>query len=222
MSPPQRTSYAVAAAMAAMLFAAVTYDVATRGPLSSTDVSAIVWLSNHRAAALDPWMTWASRSGGPSSTSVYAALLIVTYLAGRRFAAALAIGTLVYGSALTNVAVKTIVQRGRPDVASPIAALPTTFSFPSGHAAASVVFGGLVCLLAARAGRSGARIWIVTACALTWAALVCVSRMYLGVHYPTDVLAGAAEALLWLTLWTLAVDRLGIDVGRRAATHAPR
>jgi membrane-associated phospholipid phosphatase len=42
--------------------------------------------------------------------------------------------------------------------------------------------------------------------------LVCLSRVYLGAHYPTDVLAGAAEALLWLMVWIGAAERLGIDL----------
>ncbi|MEO9161315.1 MAG: phosphatase PAP2 family protein [Casimicrobiaceae bacterium] len=203
--------FAVAAA-AALLFAVLAHDVVTHGPLSAHDVAVVAWSSAHRSAALDTWMTRASLSGGPSSTSVYATMLIIACVVGRRMAAGMTIGLIVYGGALLNVAVKHLVQRARPVVDDPLVTL-LTYSFPSGHAAASVEFGGLICLLAWRSGFRGTRGAIVIACAVAWVMLVCLSRIYLGLHYPTDVLAGAAEALLWLTGWMAVVDRLGINLG---------
>ena len=206
------------AAASALLFAVVAYDVVTNGVLSERDVQVVAWLGVHGSAALDTLMTWASLSGGPAITSAYASILIVAYLARRRIAAAVAIGTIVYGAAVFNIAVKHLVQRGRPALEGPLMALPT-YSFPSGHAAASTVFGGLICLLAWRSGFRGRRAGVAIACAVAWVALVAVSRVYLGLHYPTDVVAGTAEGLLWLMVWTIAFDRLGIDL-RWPAGHS--
>jgi undecaprenyl-diphosphatase len=205
------------AAASALLFAVVAYDVVTNGPLSEQDVQVVAWLHIHGSAALDTLMTWASFSGGPAITSAYAAILIVAYLARLRIAAALTIGTIVYGAALFNIALKHLVQRGRPTLEDPLMTLPT-YSFPSGHATASTVFGGLICILASRSGFRGPRGAIAIACAVMWVALVGVSRVYLGLHYPTDVVAGTAEGLLWLMVGTIAFDRLGIDL-RWPARH---
>ena len=206
------------AAACALLFAVVAHDVVTNGLLSEQDVRVVAWLHVHGSAALDKLMIWASFSGGPAITSAYAAILIVAYLTRRRIAAALMIGTIVYGAALFNIAVKHLVQRGRPALEDPLMTLPT-YSFPSGHAAASTVFGGLICILVWRSGLRGARGAIAIACSVTWVALVGVSRVYLGLHYPTDVVAGAAEGLLWLMLSAIAFDRLGIDL-RWSAGHS--
>jgi membrane-associated phospholipid phosphatase len=205
------------AAASALLFAVVAHDVVTNGVLSQQDIQGVAWLHVHGSAALDTLMTWASLSGGPAITSAYASILIVAYLARRRIAAALAIGTIVYGAALFNIAIKHLIQRVRPALEDPLMALPT-YSFPSGHATASTVFGGLICILVWRSRLQGPRAGIAIACAVAWIALVGVSRVYLGLHYPTDVVAGTAEGLLWLMVSTIAFDRLGIDL-RWPAAH---
>jgi membrane-associated phospholipid phosphatase len=199
------------AGASALVFAMVAHDVVTNGVLSQQDVQMVAWLHVHGSVALDTLMTWVSLSGGPAITSAYASILLVAYLARRKIAAALAIAMIVYGGALFNIAVKHLVQRGRPVLEDPLMTLPT-YSFPSGHAAASTVFGGLICILARRSGFRGPRAGIVIACAVAWIALVGVSRVYLGLHYPTDVVAGTAEGLVWLMVWTIAFDRLGIDL----------
>jgi undecaprenyl-diphosphatase len=194
-----------------LLFALVAHDVVTNGLFSEQDVQVVAWLHVRGNAALNTVMTWVSLSGGPAITSAYAAILIVVYLVRRRIAASLAIGMIVYGAALLNVAVKNVVKRGRPALEDPLMTLPT-YSFPSGHAAASTVFGGLICILAWRSGFRGPRAEIAIACVVAWVALVGISRVYLGLHYPTDVVAGTAEGLLWLMVWTVAFDRYGIDL----------
>jgi membrane-associated phospholipid phosphatase len=215
--PVYRARLAIAAASASV-FAVVAHDVVSRGVLSQHDVQIVSWLHVNGGAALDTLMTWISLSGGPAITSAYASILIVAYLARRRIAAALAIAMIVYGGTLFNIAVKRLVQRGRPVFEDPLMTL-RTYSFPSGHAAASTVFGGLICILVWRSGLQGSRAGIAIACAVAWIALVGVSRVYLGLHYPTDVVAGTAEGLLWLMVWTIAFDRLGIDL-RWPAGHS--
>ncbi|MDQ2961805.1 MAG: phosphatase PAP2 family protein [Pseudomonadota bacterium] len=205
------------AAVFALLFAMVVYDVVTSGVLSERDTQMVAWLHVHGSAALNTFMTWVSLSGGPAITCAYATALIAAYLARRRIAAALAVGSIVYGAALFNIGVKHVIQRGRPALEDPLMTLPT-YSFPSGHAAASTVFGGLICILAWRSGFRGLRARIAIACAVAWIALVGISRVYLGLHYPSDVVAGTAEGLFWLMAWTIAVDRLGIDL--RWPTHS--
>lgn len=199
------------AVVSALLFAAIAQDVVTGGVMSEQDVSVVACLQANASAALNAVMTWVSFSGGPAITSAYATILIAAYLARRRIAAALAIATTVYGAALFNIALKHLIQRGRPTLQDPLMTLPT-YSFPSGHAAASTVFGGLICILTWRSGLRGTRAVVAIASVVAWVVLVGVSRVYLGLHYPTDVVAGTAEGLAWLMVWTIAFDRLGIDL----------
>jgi Membrane-associated phospholipid phosphatase len=210
----RRVRFAVAAG-ATIVFAVVTQDVVTHGALSSRDVAAVSWLGAHRSGALDAAMSLVSRTGGPSATSVYAAVMFIAYCVLHRVRAATVVATVVFGGALLNVALKHLVERSRPQVEFPLESL-TTYGFPSGHAAASTVFGGLLCILA---WRSGVRGWSYVAAAagcVAWIVLVCVSRIYLGLHYPTDLAAGVAESVLWLMIATFIIDRYAVDFRLRA------
>ncbi|GAA2791804.1 phosphatase PAP2 family protein [Kitasatospora sp. CM 4170] len=79
------------------------------------------------------------------------------------------------------------------------------FSFPSGHTFTSAVCAGLIALAVARA-RPGLVRWVV-ACAAVFAAAIGVSRVYLGVHWPLDVLGGWLLGTAWLAVGALLLDR---------------
>jgi undecaprenyl-diphosphatase len=84
----------------------------------------------------------------------------------------------------------------------------STYSFPSGHTAAATVFYGLLaCYLLRRVQAWPARAAIVAACCLM-VGLVALSRMYLGVHYLSDVLAATLEGAAWLATCITAVSTL--------------
>jgi undecaprenyl-diphosphatase len=108
---------------------------------------------------------------------------------------------------LLNVALKHVFQRARPSFDDPLLSL-LTYSFPSGHTAAATVFYGLLaCYLVRRAHAWRARVLIVLA-AVAMVVLVALSRMYLGAHYLSDVLAAAAEGAAWLAICITAVSTL--------------
>jgi undecaprenyl-diphosphatase len=113
----------------------------------------------------------------------------------------------VPGGMLLNVALKHVFHRARPSLEDPLLTL-STYSFPSGHTAAATVFYGLIaCFLLSRVKAWPARTAIVMACC-SMVALVALSRMYLGVHYLSDVLAAAAEGAAWLATCIVAVSTL--------------
>ena len=99
----------------------------------------------------------------------------------------------VGGATLLNVVVKVFFQRPRPDQ---LLAVLTEhgFSFPSGHAMANAAFGLGLALVFWRS-RAG---WPLALFGMFWAVLVGVSRNYLGVHYPSDVLAGFLASTAWV------------------------
>jgi undecaprenyl-diphosphatase len=124
-----------------------------------------------------------------TTTGEFGALWIALSLAGAsldpaRRRAWLEAGALVPASLCTNAVVKRIVRRERPRLRglAPLGRAPSTPSFPSGHAATSFTAAVALGALA-----PGARMPLVAA-----ATLMSLTRPYLGVHYPSDVLAGAA------------------------------
>ena len=113
------------------------------------------------------------------------------------------------GGWLINSLLKEIFQRPRPDIVPHLRDV-MTLSFPSGHAMTSAaVYLTLGALLMRVADRRATKIYCM-AVAMLLAALVGASRVYLGVHYPTDVLAGWLVGLSWALLcWLLerAIER---------------
>ena len=101
------------------------------------------------------------------------------------------------GAGLLNITLKLAFKRARPEPFFNLS-LPETYSFPSGHSLTSAVFfGALAAILTARikSRRVRAAIWVVsTLMFLT----IGFSRIYLGVHHTTDVIAGFVAALIWI------------------------
>lgn len=109
------------------------------------------------------------------------------------------------GSLLLNAAAKQSFARDRPSLWESIAP-HSTYSFPSGHAMASATFIGVAVLLTWHTRWR----WPVLALGLGFVALVGYSRVYLGVHYPSDILAGLAAASVWTVAVYLAVFRISM------------
>jgi undecaprenyl-diphosphatase len=121
------------------------------------------------------------------------------------------------GAGFINAALKHFFQRPRPDVVSHLRDVMTT-SFPSGHALTSAVVYLTLGALSMRIAKRRITKFYCMAMAMLLTALVGVSRVYLGVHYPTDVLAGWMIGLSWALLCWL-VER---SLERRAGWKRER
>ena len=130
------------------------------------------------------------------------ALALLFLLARRRFRDGLFLGLAVIGSAILNIVAKNHYARLRPDLW--ISLTPeTTYSFPSGHAMGSTALAlAMILLCWPTRGR-----WLVTTASMLFVLLVALSRIYLGVHYPSDILAGWAAASAWTIGMYILVDR---------------
>jgi undecaprenyl-diphosphatase len=117
----------------------------------------------------------------------------------RRHREGLFAGVALGGSALLNLGAKQLFGRARPTLWESIAP-EATFSFPSGHAMGSMTLAAVLMLLA---WRTRWRWWIAVPM-LAFVVMVGLSRIYLGVHYPSDILAGWTAALAW-TVGTYAL-----------------
>jgi undecaprenyl-diphosphatase len=137
-----------------------------------------------------------------------ATLAVAGFLAlDRRYAAmGFVVGAVLSGWVL-SFALKSAFARPRPDLV-PHLMRAYFSSFPSGHSMMSaVVYGTLGSLLSSLVTRRRLKFYFLAVAALA-AGLVGVSRVYLGVHYPTDVLAGWSAGLAWATLCWLVSRRL--------------
>lgn len=132
-------------------------------------------------------------------------VLILVLAWCRRMREGLFAGIAIIGSALLNLATKQMFARDRPGLWESIAP-ETTFSFPSGHAMGSATVAWVLLLLAWRTQWR----WPIAVAVAAFAGMVAFSRVYLGVHYPSDILAGWAAASVWSVSVYVMVFRGGV------------
>ncbi len=177
----------------------VSYDMAGVAPFNVAVGSAVASLRGD----LDGVMAFFTAIGDPPGMLLIALAFAAVLLAqGHGRDAAFFCVAVVSGVVFAHL-LKLFFAVERP-AASYLVAPPEPFSFPSGHAVASAIVFGLVgyfvCRLVADAGKP--RAWGVAACAVcaACALLIALSRVYMGVHWPTDVLGGWLFAGAWLAL----------------------
>lgn len=143
---------------------------------------------------------------------------LVILLARRRLTRAAVFAIAMGGSAFLTVAVKLLVARPRPGGVDRLGPLDTTYSFPSGHTLNSMVFLALVVWLLWPSVRYAGHVALVVlvACAAVLAVGVAASRIYLGYHWLTDVLASGLVAIAWLCLVGLAGSTMTRAISARA------
>lgn len=146
-------------------------------------------------------------AGGMTMLALIAGSVVGYHIIAHKYRAALFIFIAIVGGFIASSILKAAFDRPRPDVVPHLSHVMTS-SFPSGHSMmAAVVYLTLGALLAGMTRSLHLRIYFIAiGAALT--VLVGVSRVYMGVHYPTDVLAGWTAGLVWATLCWLVERRL--------------
>ena len=189
------------------IFALIAANIAAGDPLVELDTAAAAWMRSHRTPALTLLMVAVTHSNATYAICVYAAVfgVVLYHRAQRRWL--LALGLAVPVGLLINVGLKHLFRRARPVPDDAVMTL-ATYSFPSGHTAGATLFYGFVAAYAmSRTPKHRVRAaWVVAWMAAI--ALVAFSRVYLGVHYVSDVLAASAWSLAWLAAALLAASRL--------------
>jgi undecaprenyl-diphosphatase len=183
--------------IALALFVALAAAVST-GHTAALDQSIRLAVHAHSSPALTAafrFLTLFGETGVLLGLSV-AATAVLAALRWKQAALWFAVSML--GAYALDMALKNSFHRPRPPVSFFATPMPNSFSFPSGHALFSVCwFGTLALLIAPRLRPRAARIALWSGAAPLAFAIGC-SRIYLGVHYPTDVLAGFAAGVVWL------------------------
>ena len=175
--------------------------------LHDIDTNVHEWARYTRTPGSTRFFTTMTLIGTPLPLGIFVAVIVVFLIAKRhwRWAVYLAFTTAV--GALLNIELKAYFHRTRPDLAEALRHA-SGFSFPSGHAmGATVVFGSLA-YLAVRAFARWQWRWraAVLAFALSMIIAIASSRIYLGVHWISDVGAGMAAGLVWVTTSTVAYE----------------
>lgn len=146
----------------------------------------------HASPGLDRFLLAVTDLGYGGFVVPFDVLLVLALLLWRRVREALFAALALGGSGLLNVGAKQVFARARPDLWESLSP-EHTFSFPSGHAMGAMTLAWVLVLLAWRTRWR----WPVLLLALPFALLVGLSRVYLGVHFPSDILAGWAAASAW-------------------------
>lgn len=175
------------------LFADLAEDVKAQES-AQLDGSVLGWLRQFSSPTLDLLAQIVSLLGS-EVLAVFLVVLLVVLGFERRWGAAVALLLATGGAQLLNDVLKELFHRTRP---APVGGLISSqaFSFPSGHAMVSAAFYFFLAYLAWRALRGRWR-YVVAAGLLVLVLLIGLARLYLGVHYLTDVVAGYLAGLLW-------------------------
>jgi membrane-associated phospholipid phosphatase len=140
----------------------------------------------------DQWFLLFSHLGYTYGVVPFDVALVVALAFRRRFRESIFAAAALAGSALLNLATKELFARARPTLWDSIAP-EHTYSFPSGHAMGSMTLAVVLVLLAWPTRWR----WIAMGAMGFFVVMVGLSRIYLGVHYPSDILAGWAAAIAW-------------------------
>ncbi len=174
------------------------------GAVSRQDTSGLLWLHAHTAPLLESLSRALNILGGPWVTFPVMTLLpALVWLTGRRHPAVFMAAAFWTATAL-QWSLKLLYGRPRPHL-WPTDIHVSGWSFPSGHATAATALALIFTLLAWRTPRR----WMALTAGLLYAALMAGSRVVLGVHYPTDVLAGMLVGVLSVSAVTLLYPPFG-------------
>jgi membrane-associated phospholipid phosphatase len=185
--------------VAAWLFGSIAEDVVTSDRLTVLDTEVAQWLHRHATPALTRAMLIVTNLHSTIAIGCYTAVAALVLAFKRQWRRLSLVVVAVGGGLALNVLMKLAFHRARPVFDDPLLTL-STYSFPSGHVAASTIFYGLLVAWVFRRTRSAALRALAIAAAVVLIALVAFSRMVLGVHYLSDVCAAFAEGVAWLAI----------------------
>lgn len=194
-------------------FVTVTQLSVVEGTTAAADRAILGWMAARRTPALNGFMVGLTALGSP----IFVAALIIVTLAiliarrDRRGVVHLIAASL--GVWALESVTKGLVARARPTEVEPLVKV-TGFSYPSGHSLATAALCLTIALIVSNHLRSRAAQAALLAGASVLVLLVGLSRVYLGVHYPSDVLSGISLGASWALMLAAAVAAVGAD--RRA------
>jgi undecaprenyl-diphosphatase len=139
-------------------------------------------------------LTWLGSGVG---VTILMLIMMSLFLYFKRTIDAVTLAVLVIGGGILTTILKVAFRQIRPEVFPPLVK-EVNFSFPSGHSMISFTFWGFLAAWLVLQDLKAPWRWVIGVCCLGMAALVALTRLYLGVHWPTDVIAGVLVATVWV------------------------
>ena len=166
------------------------------------DHSTVAWISLHRSFFLNDFSVSLSYIGGLPFTLLLCSVGCVYFYWKKKIANILFIGVGISGSVALGWSLKYLVDRPRPDM---MYQMVKTYgaSFPSAHSVYAAVLASLVWGIVYQKAEAK----VIAAVAILWCLAMGFSRVYLGAHFPTDVIAGWSIGLIWIALLWLLMSR---------------
>ncbi len=201
-------------AFAALVFGDIAADVMEQDDITAIDHALAQWFHQQKHSAWTPFMLFITHWHQQAGILLMAALFAFYLYRRRAHYWVITVLLAVPGGMLLNVLLKYSFQRARPVFEEPLVTL-ATYSFPSGHASGATVFYGVLAAWFVCTQPGWSRRAQVVLGAVLMVTLVALSRVYLGAHYLSDVLAAMAFGCGWL-----AVCITGISTLRRSRSAA--
>ncbi len=182
----------------AAAFAGITVFV-TMQPVNNLDNNIAAFIQGWESDSLTPIMKFFTVLGSTKVSILIAAVVLgVLYLIYRKLSEPILFAAALGGAAAMNVLFKQIFSRPRPEVHRLIE--ETGFSYPSGHTmGAMALYGAIAFLLWRHADKVWKRTLIIIG-TIILVIMIAVSRIYLGVHYPSDITGGILASGIWLSI----------------------
>jgi undecaprenyl-diphosphatase len=193
--------------IAVAVFAGLAWNVQMHAPLVDLDAAITGWFVVHRTHAMTAAMVAVSAVHSLGAIAAWSLVFAAVLAVLRERFWILTLGLAVPGGMALNALLKVIFERARPSLEDPLVLLDT-FSFPSGHTAASTMFYGVLAAFLVSRVREPRRRVLIVAAAIAMVALVAVSRVYLGAHYASDVIAATCSSIVWLVICLSTVHGL--------------
>ncbi len=198
MLPARRLS--LPAALLLLAFVAVS-TLVVAGYTHAWDAAVLTWIGTVRTPAMIDLMVFFTVLGdGEVEIPLALGLIVLLWRLGRRLEARRYLLSALSAEVVFLIA-KASFQRPRPDLITKLANAGW-YSYPSGHAMLAPVIWGAGLLLMARTVRHPVARAVLVTLAVVLPVLIAVSRVYLGVHYPSDVLGALALGTGWAIWWT--------------------
>jgi undecaprenyl-diphosphatase len=199
-------SLGLAGAVVALVFFSWLTSEMLEGETGAFDEAIRTFVHKHAMPILTTIMQLVTWLGSVMWLIVFGVCVAIAFVLTKRWRdIALFIVTMAGGIVL-NITLKLSFGRARPDTFFETPQ-PSSYSFPSGHALLSLCFYGALAAIITHRLRSRATCFLIWTAAAVLVILIGFSRIYLGVHYPSDVLASYAVALSWVVV-VFAFDHL--------------
>ena len=185
-------------ASGALLFFAWLAEKVAEGDTQQFDETTRLYVHQFASAPLTTFMNYATFLGSTAFLSIVFVFVFIILIRCNWKRPALLLTTTMIGAVILNFVLKVSFARPRP-IPFFYTPLPASFSFPSGHALFAVCFYGMLAwLIAARTDRQSLKI-LIWSVAVLISILIGISRIYLSVHYLSDVIAGYAASIVWVS-----------------------